>query len=86
MTRRIHIPMLLMLMLAGALPGRTPQSPAAGNSRIYILLKPSVASPAPSKRLLRRGRRIKTPSTAQWEEAVGLLGLRLTVWSRRAES
>ena len=49
MTRRIHAPILLMLMLAGALPGRTPQSPAAGNSRIYILLKPSVASPGAAR-------------------------------------
>jgi hypothetical protein len=36
-------------MLAGALRGQTPQPPAAGNSRIYILLKASVASPGAAR-------------------------------------
>src|ERR1017187_7931830 len=49
MTRRIHAPILLVLMLAGALRGQTPQPPAAGNSRIYILLKASVASPGAAR-------------------------------------
>ena len=49
MTRRIHAPILLVLMLAGALRGQTPQPPAAVNSRIYILLKASVASPGAAR-------------------------------------
>ena len=49
MTRRIHAPILVMLMLAGALPGQTPPPPAAVNSRIYILLKPGVASPGSAR-------------------------------------
>ena len=54
MARRIHLPTLLLLMptglmLTGALPGQTPQPAPAGNSKIYILLKPRVAEPGTAR-------------------------------------
>jgi hypothetical protein len=49
MARQLNPTLLLSLMLAGVLAGQPAQPPAAGNSRIYILLKPSVASPGDAR-------------------------------------
>jgi len=49
MASRFQTPLLAMLILAVAALGQTPQPPAAGNSRIYILLKPSVADPGAAR-------------------------------------
>src|ERR1022692_445184 len=49
MVRQLHPPVVLLVLLAVAGYGQTPQPPAAGYSRIYILLKPAVAEPGAAR-------------------------------------
>src|SRR5438094_7610072 len=49
MTRRLQPVLLLLMMLAGAAHGQSPQPVVAGNSRIYILLKPALAEPGAAR-------------------------------------
>src|ERR1035438_1269759 len=49
MSCRLLPPILLALMLAVAGHGQTPQPPAPGFGRVYILLKPNLAEPGATR-------------------------------------